>query len=127
MTEVTEQLYQEVSNSIKLVFDLTSRIDERVKMLVEQHNDANQRIEKLMERSENVFTRISVLENKMGTNMQEQIQDLREEINDLKVKTSALEIHTTRHENKWQTLADFVFKVAVTLVGLLLAYRLGVK
>ena len=64
MNDISELAFQQINESIKLVFDLTSRIDERVKILVEHHNEANQRIEKLVGRQEDIVTRISILEAK---------------------------------------------------------------
>ena len=127
MPEKNDIAYKEVSDSIKLVFDLTSRIDERVKHLVEQHNEANQRIEKLMERHENILSRISVLENKNGHSMKEDISDLQKLVHTMEIKLSALELQTTRHENKWQTIGDFIFKVAVAVVGAVIVWKLALK
>lgn len=127
MPEKNDLPYREVSESIKLVFDLTSRIDERVKHLVEQHNEANQRIEKLMERHENILSRISVLENKNGNGMKEDISELKKGFHDIEIKVAAIEMQTIRHENKWQTIGDFLFKIAVAVVGAVIVWKLTVK
>lgn len=123
----SDQLYQQVSESIKLVFDLTSRIDERVKILVEQHNDANQKIERLIERHENILSRISVLENKNGNGMREDMNELKKDHRSLEVKVAALEIGQNQHENKWKVASDFAFKVIVTLICGVIAWKLGIK
>lgn len=119
--------YKEVSDSIKLVFDLTSRIDERVKHLVEQHNEANQRIEKLMERHENILSRISVLENKNGNGIKEDITELKKDFHTIEIKIAALEMQTSRHENKWQTVGDFIFKIAVAVIGAVIVWKITLK
>jgi chromosome segregation ATPase len=125
MPEMTDQFYREVSESIKLVFDLTSRIDERVKILVEQHNEANQRIEKLMERHENILSRISVLENKNGNDVKQDVSELKKDVKGLEIKLAALEIHSSGHENKWKLVGDFIFKLAIAAIGAVLAWKLG--
>lgn len=127
MSEMNEHTYKEVSDSIKLVFDLTSRIDERVKMLVEQHNDTTQKIEKLMDRQENLLTRTSVLENKSAPDTKQDLQELRHVCEELKIKVAALEIYTARHESKWQMIGDFIYKTVLTVVGLFIAYKIGLK
>lgn len=116
-----DQFYREVSESIKLVFDLTSRIDERVKILVEQHNEANHRIDKLVERQENILSRISVLENKNGTHLNEDIADLRKLLTTHEIKLGALEVQSSGHANKWKLAGDFVFKALLTILGCILA------
>jgi len=125
MPEMTDQFYREVSESIKLVFDLTSRIDERVKILVEQHNEANHRIEKLMERHENIMSRISVLENKNGSDMKADVAEIKKDMRAMEVKMSALEIHSGSHENKFKLAADLFFKILLAGLGAFLAWKLG--
>lgn len=127
MPEKNDSSYKEVSESIKLVFDLTSRIDERVKHLVEQHNEANQRIEKLMERHENILSRLSVLENKNGHGMKEDITELKKDFHAMEIKVAAIEMQTTRHEDKWKTIGDFIFKVTVAVVGAVIVWKLTMK
>src|SRR4051812_11195501 len=117
MPEMTDQFYREVSESIKLVFDLTSRIDERVKILVEQHNDATHRIEKMIERHENIMSRISVLENRNGNDLKVDISEIKKDVKAMEIKLAALEIHSSGHDNKWKLAADFVFKVALAAIG----------
>lgn len=135
MSEMNEQLYRQVSDSIKLVFDLTSRMDERVKMLVGQHNKVNQKIEKLMERQENHLTRVSVLEAaKEDNNLKEDVQEMEKNIkeiakkqHELITKISALEINNTSHDNKWKLLGDFIFKLCMTVIAAIIAWRLGIS
>ena len=127
MPEINDQFYKEVSDSIKLVFDLTSRIDERVKHLVEQHSDSNQRIERLVERQEDIFSRISVLENKNGNGYKEDIIELKKNVHIMEIKMSSLELQTNQHENKWQKIIDFVFKVSVAVVVAIIVWKIGLK
>lgn len=127
MAEMNEQLYRQVSDSIKLVFDLTSRIDERVKMLVEQHSEVNQRIEKIMERHESILARISVLETKGSDGMKEDLADLKKSHHETEIKVAALELTSRTHDNKWQMAGDFVFKLALAIIGGIIAWNLGIK
>lgn len=127
MPDVNERFYQQVSESIKLVFDLTSRIDERVKILIEQHNEANHRIEKLMERHEGIMTRISVLENRNNNNFKDEIAEIRKEQKVLEIKLTALEMTSSHHDNKWKVVGDAVFKIGIAIVGGFIAWKLGIN
>ncbi len=127
VTLTNDHFYQQISESVKLVFDLTSRIDERVKILVEKHGETNQRIEKIMERHENILSRISVLENKSTGNLKDELEDLKRECQSLEIKVATLEHSSTSHENKWKTMSDFVFKIAVAVIAGIIAWKLGVK
>lgn len=129
---IPEHFYQEVSGSIKLVFDLTSRIDERVKMLVEQHNESSHRIERLMERHESLTNRIGFLENKIGiienkishqVDLEEELQDLKESYQILAIKSASFEIHNVGQDNKWKLIGDFVFKIIIMTIGSIIAWK----
>jgi hypothetical protein len=108
-----------------LVFDLTIRIEERLKILVEQHNSSSEKIEKLMERQENLFSRISVLENRNGNHFRDDIKDLEENLQAVKAKVAVLEINSGQQENKWKLAVDFVFKLIMVIIGAVLTWKLG--
>lgn len=135
MAEMSEQFYRQVSDSIKLVFDLTSRIDERVKLLVEQHNESSDRIEKLVERQESTATRLSVLENKNGSlYLKEDFNDLRKDYRLLESKFGlqenkliALEQSNNSQEKRWSLIIDIFFKILVTISGAVLLWKFGIK
>jgi hypothetical protein len=124
MPEVSPEFYAQVSESIKLVFDLTSRIDERVKLLVEQHQEANSKIEKLMDRQENIFSRLSVLE---AQEQRSGIGELRKEMQAVQVRMTSLEIYNQGHTNKWDKTVDFLFKIGIALVSAVALWKLGIK
>ena len=135
------EYYDKVSESIKLIFDLTSRIDERVKILVEQHNETHQRIEKIHERYEGMMNRIVVLENKNGSELKHAIADLKSMLNNIdnqkdalekrirdnEVKLAALEIYNTQHMGKWKLVGDFIFKVVMLGLGAFLTWKVTSK
>lgn len=124
MPEVPEHYYLQMSESIQMVFDLTSRIDERVKVLIERHNEVNSRIERLGARQEDLLTRISVLEKASN---QADLEKMEREIKDLGSRLTILESNTSRIENKWKMIGDFVFKIAVALISGLALWKMGVN
>jgi hypothetical protein len=131
------EYYNQVSESIKLIFDLTSRIDERVKMLVEQHHTISDRIEKLHERHEGILNRIVVLENKNGSEVKHILEDMKEQLEEVvakadileekvhqgEVKMAGLEIYNNQHINKWKIAGEFVFKVIMLGIGAFLTWK----
>lgn len=126
-----EKLYIEVNESLKLVFDITSRIDERMKILLESHNEAKERIEKLYEQQATILNRIIVLENK---NNAEALNDLGNEVNIINSKVEHLSerlIHVekemSQNSNKWAGFIDFIFKISVMIIGSVILWKLGLK
>lgn len=126
-----EKFYQQFSDSLKLVFDITSRIDERMKILIENNNDAKERIEKLFEQQNVLLNRITILENRNSTQL---ISELKNEINILDNKVEHLsercihvEKEVNQNTNKWTALIDFTFKIGVVIIGSIILYKMGLK
>jgi len=131
MDSLEKNLYVELNESLKMVFDITSRIDERTKILIENNNEAKEKIEKLHEQQTELLNRITVLENR--NNMQ-LINDLNNEVNiiDSKVEHLSerclhLEKDFNQTANKWASIVDFIFKVGVVVIGSIILWKLGIK
>lgn len=126
-----EKFYKEVNDSLKLVFDITSRIDERMKVLVESNSESKEKIEKLYENQVAMLNRITVLENKNNVQI---IGDLKNEVNIIEGKVEHLSerlIHVEKEmnqtTNKWAAVVDFIFKVGVVVIGAIILWKLGIK
>jgi hypothetical protein len=126
-----EKFYKEVNDSLKLVFDITSRIDERMKVLIENNSDSKEKIEKLYDQHIILLSRIVVVENKNSSQL---IVDLKNEVNIIESRVEHLSerlIHVekemTQTTNKWMAVVDFVFKVGVVVIGSIILWKLGIK
>lgn len=143
---LAEQFYGQVTESIKLVFDLTSRIDERVKMLVERQNDTEERLEKIIETQQMILGRVAILEAKdlssvgkevgdlnkrmtvletMDPTTTKDIEALQQKVQVLELKTETLLLRTQTQENRWMRVFEFVFKIGVMMVAAYLLWKLG--
>lgn len=110
------ELNEQFLDSINRIFDITSRVDERVKFLIEQHASTNERINKMVEKQELLSQRVSLLESNNN-------KKLAEDISELKIKMSNLEIYKDLNNNKWKLVADIIFKISIPiLIGLFLYY-----
>jgi len=148
--EKVEQFYQQLTESVKLVFELSSRIDERVKILVEQQGEVQERIDKIMEKQEVTTSRLAILENKNGNHIKEDITDLKknvrelegdikEDITDIKknvrevenkfqlfeIKIEGIQQKTTHHDTRMNQVFDWVLKIMFTVVAGYLLYKAG--
>lgn len=140
--------YKDVSESIKSVFDLTSRIDERVKMLVERHEDLEQQLDKAIETQQKVLNRVTVLESRdvsslvvssnndineikqrvaimENSNSKNDIEDLKQKIHLLDLRIESVNMMTANQESRWTKLFDLVFKLTIMLIGGYLLFRFG--
>lgn len=121
----TEKSLAELFESVKFVADLTSRIDERVKTIVENQLEYEKKIERANETQAIIQSRVSVLESKNGHKFQEEITDVRKNMHKMEIKIAALEIYSARHENKWSMIGDMVTKLLWTIAALAIIYKMG--
>jgi chromosome segregation ATPase len=126
-----EKFYKEVNDSLKDVFDITSRIDERIKVLVENHNEAKEKIEKLCDQQIIMLNRLTILENKNGTKA---MHDLKNDFDALEIKVTDISerlLHVEKDmaqtTGRWASIIDFVFKVGVMVIGAIILWKLGIK
>lgn len=130
--------YKQLSESIKNIFELTSRIDERVKILIEQQNATNHKVEKLVENDQGILSRIAILESKGNNGLKAQVDSLMQEIADLKkcqkdlekekeklkLEISALNIYSQQNVGRWQWIGDAAFKIFMATMAAILAWKL---
>lgn len=130
---IAEQFYSQVSDSIKLVFDLTSRIDERVKMLIERQNELDVRLDKFIELQHNMIHRLTVLETKDdATDLKKELEDVKKEADETKNKLQLLELKlegvhlkATHHDTRMNQIFDWVLKTMFMVLGGYLLYKFG--
>lgn len=126
-----ENFYREVNDSLKNVFAITSRIDERMKALVEGHNESKEKIEKLCDNQVAILNRLTVLENSNGTravyDLKTDVSDLEDKFDNISERLLHVENEMTKVTNKWAAIIDFVFKVGVVVIGAIILWKLGIK
>ncbi len=131
MDGMEKNFCKDVNDSLKLVFDITSRIDERMKILIENNNDSKDKIDKLYDHQSSLINRIIILENK---NHAQSITDIKTDLKILDEKVTHLTdrcVHVEREvnqtKNKWASIVDFVFKIGVVVIGSIILWKLGIK
>lgn len=143
-TAIAEQFFAQVSESIQLVFDLTSRIDERVKMLIERQNELDAKIEKLFDAHQVLLNRLSIIEAKEYPQLKEdlmhvkqsipRIQKNEDDLSDAESRVNALEtkieILTARlgnHDNRWLLAFDAIWKIGLMVIAGYILFKLGLQ
>lgn len=127
--------YKELSNSLKSVSDVTTRIDERVKVLVEDNNVFKVRFERVAEIQSALVVRLGIIESSHDvSNLKKDIIALQEKIEYLSGKSikieqdiSQMEKSIGQQDNKWANVVDFLYKVATVVIGAIILWKLGIK
>jgi len=88
----------QISDNLKLVSDLTSRMDERIKIL---------------------------LENKDAT--EEELEELRGKIKDIEIKIEMINVRVGSHDLKWSNIFDTIWKIGLMTIAAYILYALGLQ
>jgi len=129
-----ESLFREVTQSIKAVFDLTARVDERVKMLIEKQNQIDTKIEGLSIHHTDLVTKVGILESRNEKEFKEQIarfeDSVKEAENTLKeIDQRLYHVEKSSHtsENRWKSVYTFIRDTAWVLLVCYLLYKLNLN
>ena len=129
-----ETLYKEIIHSIQAVFELTARVDERVKLLMDKQTHIDAKLESLSMSQMNLFTKVSVLETKDGKELKNALVSLDNEVKEAIKEMHAIDMRlhgveqvATRTENKWQMVFDFVYKTVWVILVCYLLVKLNLQ
>jgi DNA repair exonuclease SbcCD ATPase subunit len=152
-TPLTEQFFVQVQESIQAVFDLTSRIDERVKILIEHQKEIDSQIDKVIEMQQSCIQRLNLLEaqdydliaqdlheiskkiaviqsdkpEKELQNLKSDNQELNKKIHSLELKLEATNYKVGSQENRWIRIFDSLWKILLMIIASYILYKLGLQ
>lgn len=146
MTETSSKLVEE----IKQIIDITSRVDERVKMIAESQHQINNRLNHFIDEHNSLVSRVHVIESKNGHKTQELITTLDEklmksatrieiletvgsqksqkiagEFDLLKIRVKELEDHRQGLSDRAKTIINYIWQGAFLIIMGYVLYRLG--
>lgn len=141
------------ADSLGQVLELTSRIDERVKHIIDRQDEADLRIESLIQQQNGILARIAALESAGVSGLRNELSEAhrrlahlesqsqphgktvelcRQDINELKniqhemnLRMAGLTQAQTVGESRWKMIIDAIFKIAVLVGGGILLHKLG--
>ena len=136
MTEkkLTEQYINQVTESIQGLFDLTARIDERLKMIAEKQSEQDAKIEKYVDTHTKLVERVVSLESKNGRTMKANIERLEKDVDllernvhSMELSLNSMKIYTINQESRWKMIFDVAAKILIIVVGAIIVWQLGIR
>lgn len=117
-------LFGQVSKSTKSIYDLTSRMDERMKLMVAKQVDTDNKIDKIITLQISLSERTTILETKQPLNI---IKDLENKIEKLEIETHDIKVrHETSNKN-WKGIFDIIVQIFTIVLGAWIVWKMGVK
>lgn len=119
-----DPLYTEIRGSIGSMLDMTSRIDERLKMLYERDEEYRDQLQELSRQVNSMLQRLATLDAVLAPAC-EDIMEVKARIREMEMKVSGFDVTVSSHSGKLDKYIDWAFKVALTAVGLYATYMIG--
>lgn len=116
--------YSEKNKSIKEIYEVVYRIDERIHHIYKQHTSFKKDIEELSESINDCNNVIAVMKSQHSF---ENNKKLEEEIQAFKIKLQLLENSSSIMENKWKAIVSFSLQLIWVILAAFILYKLGIQ
>lgn len=116
----------EMQSSINNVLDITSRIDERLKILYEKDEEYRKNFQILFGDISEILQRLATNDALMP-NIVDDLNNLKDKVHELEIKMSNVNSSMKDHDDKWSKMIDWIFKVVLTGLSIYAAYMLQQK
>ena len=142
-----DNILEKVHESIKIILDLSSKIDERSKIIANRQKNFDEHIKKIIDTNHDLKSRASVLESQSKDDIvviKNEIQLINQRLivlesqdikanqslldrrlNNLEVRFENISLRTTSSENKWSVIVDFFIKLGWTILAGYILYKFG--
>lgn len=126
-----EQYYNEVAKSIRSLFEMTTRVDERVQAMVKKQDELDRKIELQISHGNSLSNRVSLLESHNSREdikaVCDGVEELKESVRKLDMQMRELEGESGRQKERWSGIFGFVIQLVWILLASYMLYRLGLQ
>jgi DNA repair ATPase RecN len=116
---IGEQYYAQVSESVQSIFELTTRIDERVQTLREKQEHLEGKINDYGIAANTIATKVGILELKLAT-----LESGMKDLGDLKSSLQKITSESERSGERWKKMTGFAYQIISAVVIAYLLFKL---
>ena len=128
MTEdISVQILAQTSENIQKLFELSTRIDERVKSIQSKQHDLEERIGAIAVNYTDIMQKIAVLESKDGNALEEDIDECQKELVTLDKRVAVVEQYSGNSKDRWNRVFTFVIQLVWVLLAAWLLVKLNLQ
>jgi chromosome segregation ATPase len=125
--DMSVKILAQTSENIQKLFDLSIRIDERVKLLQEKQENFDDRLETIQKTHSEMMQKLAVLESKSATTLKDDVDECYSTLRDLDKRLTAVESVSKGFESKWQELVKFVIQLVWIVLAAWALYKFGLN
>ena len=121
-TEVWSQFVSQTSEKTEKLFDLTSRMDERLKLIDNNQEKLHEQIESHSENYLNILKKMAVIEAH-----QTEAEKNFNKIHELEKRLSQIELYQGTHSERWKTIANFLLQLIWAILAAYVLTKLNLQ
>lgn len=121
------QILTQASENIQKLFELSTRIDERVKSIQAKQAEQDARLETVNRLQNETVQRVIVLESRNNTGIYAEVSSHGDKLNELNMRLAALETTSKGNEGRWQTIWGFGIQLIWIVLAAYLLFKLGLN
>ena len=128
--DISVQILAQSSENIQKLFDLSTRIDERVKAIqTNQTNQANleSKIESLVTSHNLAMQKIVVLESRDVKYFDSKLSECEREISSMDKRLSTVEASSGQNQDRWNKIMSFVIQLVWVILAAWLLMKLNLQ
>lgn len=125
--DISVQLLAQTSDNIQKLFDLSTRIDERVKSLQKDQSEIKEELGEVVDTSHIVIQRIAVAESKLETPLHEEVVLLQKTIIEIDKRLRSLEKTSEGNESRWNAIFQFITQLVWITLAAYVLYKLNLS
>lgn len=118
--------YLQVQESIKSIYDLTTRVDERVLLLMKKQEELERKLDEQLKSDHSLDTRVNSLERIRDERIP-QLDKLKGDLHKIEIDMQAIKITQGGQEGRWKTIVSFVVQIAWVILAAWLLVKLGLQ
>jgi DNA anti-recombination protein RmuC len=116
-----------LTEDLKLVLDITSRLDERAKIIADGQQKIDNRLDHFANDYNNLVSKVRVLESKNIGKIIDDLKDLEERISRMRGRVEKLEDHKEGITDKLKLASSYIFQGSFIILVCYILYRLGLS
>lgn len=125
--DISVQILAQSSENIQKLFDLSTRIDERVKAIQTNQANLENRIESLFGSHNIAMQKIVVLESRDVKFLDSKISECEKEISSIDKRLSGVESSSGQNQDRWNKIMSFVIQLVWVILAAWLLMKLNIQ
>jgi len=131
--DISVKILSQTSDNIQKLFELSTRIDERVKAIQSKQEDLDERIADVVRVHVQIMQKVAVLESQIGgersfaVRLEECHKEVNAELIKLDKRLSLVEGQTNTSQDRWNKIFTFVIQIVWVILAAYLLTKLGIQ